>query len=204
MVGVHTANDADPFRVIWDPLANAPLRVELELGSTNEVELTRGEIATEQPIVARRMSGRRLEDIIWTGNGIPVILSERIVNLLQENGFTGWTTYPITLYAKAGVVLPGYCGLVITGRCGTADWSRSQRVLKEYPAGFFPVWRGLHIAEWDGSDFFMASTGLIGYKFVTDRVRVAFAREHIRNIDFLHLADRYTDKDPTASGDGSS
>jgi hypothetical protein len=70
-----------------------------------------------------------------------------------------------------------YGGLVVTGRCGAIDRSRSEIVLYEYPAGWFPDGRGLFFAEdsWDGTDVFMADDET-GYIFVTDRVRRALAK----------------------------
>ena len=123
-------------------------------------------------------------------------MSERVVNLFREQRFTGWATYPVDVYSTATSLTPDYYGLAITGRCHEADWSESQRVLKEYPAGYFPVWRGLHISGWDGSDLFMSNNGGEGHKFVTDRVRVALEQANISNVEIQSTSDLETDTDP--------
>lgn len=174
----------EEFATFRDPLADPPLRVKMETTWEMVWQLTRGEIRSYHPTVVRWESGRDLQDVIWTTFAIPVIANERVVSLLQENDLTGWSTYPIVLSGKDGSVISGFRGLAITGRCGAVDWSQSQRVMKEYPAGLFPIWRGPRIRDWDGSDLFMSNDARAGYKFVTTRVRTAFQEARVLNVAF--------------------
>jgi hypothetical protein len=74
------------------------------------------------------------------------------------------------------------------GRCGDIEWARGVEVPRIRPAGIFPVWKGLFFdpASWDGSDFFMPAE-FVGFKFVVEDVKNAFARAKIRNVDFTPL-----------------
>jgi len=86
----------------------------------------------------------------------------------------------------------GYSGLVVSGRCGAIDNSRSVQVQKAVvgnPKGHALVWKGLYFAEesWDGSDIFRPPG--TGYIFVTEKVRAALDRAKVTNLTCTALAD---------------
>ena len=151
--------------------------------------LTRGELRPSGPVVIRHRMGRSTPgDIVWTTNASPLIVHTRIVDLLLDQGLTGWGTYPVEVYGKEGELFRDYFGFTITGRCGPIDGSRSQEASKQYPARISSVWVGLYFDEnsWDGSDFFMTSD-LTGWKFVTDRTVEAFATAKVKGVSFDSL-----------------
>ena len=119
----------------------------------------------------------------------PGDLGTEMVSSLQEAGISGWSTYPVELFGKQGEPLGTYHGLIVHGRCGAVDKSRSVRTTKEFPGGVFPIWRGLYFDEdsWDGSDIFMPSDET-GWVFVTTRAKEVFA-ECAKNVCFTALAD---------------
>lgn len=124
------------------------------------------------------MGARQPVDVIWTGIAAPVLISDRVVNLLSRARAGGWNTYEVALHGKGGEAIGGYHGyhgLSVHGRCGEIDNSRSVEVPKVYPAGVFPVWRGLYFdpETWDGSELFM-SAGSEGWVFVVDEVKQAY------------------------------
>jgi hypothetical protein len=129
----------------------------------------------------------------------PIIAHSRVVQLLGELGFTGWRTYPVTVTDREDHPHPNYHGLVITGRCGRIDLSRSAVVLHKYPARWYPHFLGHFFPEdsWDGSDLFMelpyADGEASGTKFATERVKQAFHRAKIKNVAFERLSERSVD-----------
>ncbi|MFL5345942.1 MAG: hypothetical protein ACJ8AT_14220 [Hyalangium sp.] len=110
------------------------------------------------------------------------------MQLMRSHGFTGWSLYDVSVRDKQGQVIPGYSGLAFTGRCGNIDYTRSVEVPRIYPAGVFPVRKGLLFdpASWDGSDLFMPAE-FVGWKFVVEEVKTAFERAKVRNVEFTPL-----------------
>jgi hypothetical protein len=133
------------------------------------------------------MGGAEPRDIVWTGYAVPMLMSERVVQVLRDGGFTGWDVIPVELRGKRGERLPTYYFLTVHGRCGPIDKSRSEIFQKEYPAGLFPRLRGLYFdpASWDGSDIFLPEG--TGFKLVAAPVRRALMRAKVRNVWFERL-----------------
>jgi hypothetical protein len=127
-------------------------------------------------------------DIIWTGSAVPVLVSDRVVSILDREGFEGWTTYQVALSGKLGEPIEGYRGLVVHGRCGEIENQRSIKFDKIMPGGVFPWWRGLYFdpATWDGSAFFMPA-GNVGWIFVVEAVKLAFEKAKVKNVVFTPL-----------------
>src|SRR5438552_6317646 len=142
---------------LTDPLSRRPLRGRID-SKTDTFALTRGEVETRAPIqVSWYMGGSMPSDFVWTGNGGALVVHRRVVQLLRDHGFTGWRSYVVSVIDKGGDYHPEYGGLVILGRCGPADLSRSVVVLSqsrsEYQVGSrFPQFLGYYFPEdsWDG------------------------------------------------------
>jgi hypothetical protein len=122
-------------------------------------------------------------DAIWTTLAVPLLVSSRVTEVLEARGFKGWTVFPIELAGSKGQRIAGFHGLSIPGRCGAIENERSIRVAKRYPAGVFPVWKGLYFdpETWDGSDIFMPQ-GNVGWVFVVKEVRDALDSAKVGNI----------------------
>jgi hypothetical protein len=124
-----------------------------------------------------------------------VIVHRRVIDLLRENRFTGWETYPVIVVDREGRSHLDYYGLVITGRCGAVDLARSVVVLSKYPTGWYPHFLGRYFDEssWGGSDFLMELPDCRGkasaHVFVTEPVRLAFSGAKIENVDFRALSE---------------
>jgi hypothetical protein len=134
-------------------------------------------------------------DVAWTTCGHPVVVSARVICILQEHRFTGWSTYPVVVSDKHGVAVDGFAGLAITGRCDPIDIARSSVVVREYPAGWFPKLRGrfFDVGSWDGSDLFMERPDACGdftlFRYATARVVQVFEREKVRPLRFTRLRE---------------
>jgi hypothetical protein len=156
---------------------------------TDDVGLKRAEVHPPNPIsVGWAMGSAEPGEVIWTTHAIPIIIADSVVNFLRTHGFTGWSLYPVAVRNKQGKPVLGYSGLAVTGRCGNIDYSMSVQVPRIFPAGIFPVLKGLLFdpASWDGSDFFMPARRS-GHVFVVEEVKKAFERAKIRNVSFEPL-----------------
>lgn len=176
-----------------DPLASRHMRGGCDAFG---VDITRGDIRPSQPVtITWAMGGATPSDFVWTTSVFPRVVHRRVVDLLQEHGLTGWQTYDVRLTDRDGGPHTDYCGLVITGRCGPADPSRSTIVLHAYPGGWYPHMLGHYFEEasWDGSDLFMeredARGATTGSTFVTERVRSVFRKAKVRNVRLERLCE---------------
>jgi hypothetical protein len=134
--------------------------------------------------------GRQATDFVWCSLTPVVVISERVVELLQQHRFTGWATYPVEVYGRQGEPLHGYLGLAIIGRAGKQDRSRSTIITKPAPVPggkSYQVYKGFYFDEsqWDGSDIFLAD----GLKIITLPVQKAFRRTKVSNVRFTPLMD---------------
>jgi hypothetical protein len=121
---------------------------------------------------------------------VTIILSRRVIDMLQRLEFTGWKTYDVRITGRDGRPHSGYKGLAITGRCGPLDNSRNVKVDRIYPAGAFPATFGFFFDSktWDGSDFFMPA-GRNAYTCVVERVRDALLDHGVKGFKFVKLTE---------------
>jgi len=185
----------DHVYLLTDPLSTSMYRGLFD-SSSDPLAVTRGEITPEAPISIRwDMGGESPSDVIWTTSAHPVIVHQRVLDLLRENDLTGWRSYPVRVVDQLGVVHEDYAGLQIVGRCGVAELSRSSVRLKQYPGGWFPDLVGYYFAEnsWDGSALFMhvpdAKGKVSGHIFMIEAVREALSKAKIRNVSYQRLTD---------------
>ena len=182
------------FRHVYE-LASASwsaFRVE-PVGKTDMDErgLFQGAWAPAEPIVWRHyMGGAAPKDLVPTGYVGPILVSDRVVNVLREHQFTGWNTYPVTLLGKKKEVIPRYHGLTVTGRCGQPDDRLSPVEWREplVPNGpRIQVRVGLYFdpATWTGEDIFSPPGS--GWCFVTERVKAAVEKTELTNLRFTRL-----------------
>lgn len=182
---------------LWDSLANQPFRMSLRsspdmLTQGQSWALVEGKLQLNKPLIFDAKRGRKTMDILWGYSTISFFFSSELILLLQENGITGWGTYPVELYDRQGELLVGYWGIAITGPECTRDRSRSQIVSKPPPVAGgqgYQVYRGLYFdeADWDGSDMFWVSEG--GGIVVTERVYKLFKKHKIRNVELTPLLE---------------
>lgn len=103
------------------------------------------------PVVFRVFEGTKLSDVIsMRFIGMSVLVSDRFVELLQQNNITGWSTYPIRLIGKKGDEISGYQGFTVTGRAGGIIKLVSE---KESCFEYNSKYQQWESSSWDGSDF---------------------------------------------------
>lgn len=167
--------------------------------------LLRAEWLPREPIEFKYDMGGKIYDVIATTYGILLLLNDRVLNVLRDEGVTGWTTYPVTVTDKKEVQIEGYHGFAVTGRCGCLDDTRRQLIWKpphraDLPA--YQVWKGLYFDEetWDGSDIFCPmGTGDIPPRkcamlLVVERVKHALEKARVTNARFGPVSEFETRK----------
>lgn len=179
-----------------DPLASRPLRLTAEghsdwLTREQASALFTGQLL--QPDHTLRLGaykGGKATDFLWCALTPVVCISGSVVELLEEHGFTGWSTYPVEVYGRRGERLAGYSGLAVTGRGGKRKRSRSRVITKPPPAAggkSYQIYKGLYFDEsrWDGSSIFLVE----GIIIITQPVKDALKRAKVTNVRFTPLVD---------------
>lgn len=189
-----TSNPFPGFERIYklsDPVSARFFRARVELSSESAFAITRGEVRPAEVVVAKWSKGSsRPADVIWTTLVAPILVSDRVVSLLSDRGFRGWSSYQVRLVGKRGEEIEGYSGLAIHGRCGPIDDAKSVEVPQIYPGGVFPAWKGLYFdaRTWDGSDVFLPADGTRRI-LVVEAVKRAFAEARVKNVAFNPLPE---------------
>jgi hypothetical protein len=189
MVSVFTSDKHefpgfDHFYYVTDPFDRFAFRGSAQV---DDVALNRGESLRNETIVVSHASGGvEPRDLIWT-TAMIVVISNRVVELLCANRFTGWKSYPVTVSGTPKSI-PGYVGLSVTGRCGPLLPARSARRLKEMPGGLKERRIGWNFDEtsWDGSDIFTFDDGGAA-RLVHERVKQSFEDAKVTNVKFERL-----------------
>ena len=118
------------------------------------------------PVVFHQYDGMKLRDLMaWADE--PFIISDRTVNLLEDNHITGWKTFPVEIYDKKGNLISGYQGFSVTGRGGSTKDGKYK------------------ISQWDGSDIFMIGNGM---HHVIERVKILLEENKIKSAEFFPLS----------------
>lgn len=185
----------DKIFLIRETFSNRPFRGVIENYDLAESKISRGEKSiTETVTVKHSMGGTTLYDIIWTTNAFPLIVSERVIELFKSNGITGWKTYKVEVRSKKNELIDQkFFGLIITGRCGHRDYSKSSIVLDKIGIYTKPHIKGFYFDKdyCDDSDLFMSNPDEKGnstmFRFCTQKVVDLFKKEKINNIDFKNL-----------------
>lgn len=130
--------------------------------------------------------GKRFYDIIEPLAVQPLLVSEKVINLLVDNNVTGWKSTEVRIYGHDELK---YHVLMITGRCGYFDLGRSEIVYNQMPGGKFPYVKGLYfdMDSWDGSDLFLSPNK--GFSVATKRVKQLFVKNKVTNISFTKISD---------------
>ena len=147
----------------------------------------------EFPIVFRQSKtfGSKIHEINPTNGVSYPIVSDRVISILEDNGITGWKTYPIILYDKHGNRLDGYNGFYVDVMKGMGldfepPQDRCDKTTEDWK--WIVTKRGwLDITNWDGRDFTRAERATI----VTERVVNLFKKEKVTGISFIKYSKEY-------------
>ena len=127
---------------------------------------------------------KKARDVINPGFIHLLLISDRFKNLLEENGITGWQTYPIELYDRKGNLVEGYNGFTIIGRAGdmlTFDSPPEELGYSPKSKGFY-----FNVDLWDGTDIFHVRPNFI---LITSRLAELLIKHKISGISIARLTD---------------
>lgn len=183
--------DFGSFCLLEDAFTPGSLRVLLG-ESVDDMALARGDALPDEPLICRHHMGGRPRDLVGTGYGTVDLLSDRVISILRDSGFTGWKTFPVEVYGKRGERIEGYHGFSVTGRCGPIDWSKGKKVRKPPPVPWgegYDAWVGMYFdpATWDGSDIFVPEE--TAYTIMVERVVTALKKAKVTNMTFKPLTE---------------
>ena len=69
------------------------------------------------PVEFTVFDGKKLRDVIEMQWCSAFLISNRLRDIFQTEGLTGWQTFDVIVRKKNGEVIPGYCGFSVIGRC---------------------------------------------------------------------------------------
>lgn len=156
----------------------------------NYVKLIQGNYeGFEFPVVFQQNRGKKITDILDTGFPGFYLLSNTLISILKDNGFTGWKTYPVRIYDKEGNDVRGFQGLSVTGSCGHTYYKESSIFEKKYVSNgpVYKFYKGEFVNEWDGSDFFLPENTID--TIVTKKVADELKKNKITNLCLDNLED---------------
>jgi hypothetical protein len=168
-----------------DALSNSAYRGTTDREAYRQIRVAkRGEITVTHPLIIYQDSGSEPQDFIWVS--LEPLIHDRVADLLTLSKISGWNTYPVEVYDRAGHVVPGYHGLSITGRCQSMflDREHSEVVYERKPRAWVPYYKGLFITmeSWDHSDLFTSADKQTDYIIMTQRVFELFRKAQVTNI----------------------
>ena len=183
---------------LYDPLATRPFILSvpqdwIDIPKANQ--LFYGTWQPPEPVLLKAVSGGQAADVLWTGLPPLFVVSQKVIDILHRNRFTGWGIFPVEVYDRKGAPLPRYQGFSIKSYAGKQDYSRSTFIMKPLVPGGKPsgVYKGTFFDEskWDGSDIFRIQHAII---IVTKPVMQEFKRNKIANVRFTPLLKTETDE----------
>lgn len=180
-----------------DALLNKPFRGVILNYDFAGPEVSRGEKKVIDTVSVKHAMGGKIQyDVVWTTNAFPLIVSERVINLFESNSISGWKSYEVEIYSKKNELIDQkYFGLIITGRCGYQDYSKSSIVMDKIGITMEPHIKGFYFKDdfWDGTDLFMCQPDKNGgtkmYRFCTEKVVELFKKENVKNVSFQKITD---------------
>ncbi len=156
----------------------------------NDYEFLAGKEKLKEKPVFKQHMGTRQYDFIASTYAILDMISDKFLNVLKENKFTGWDTYPVKILDKKGFEIKGYRGLIVPGKCGPINEDLSKEIIYTAPSGEkLMEWKGLYFdpKTHDGSDFVVPEG--TGYVIVKERVKTALEKAKITNIELIRLTE---------------
>ncbi len=146
------------------------------------------------PVIFRQEnddSGEVLSDILDTGWPSLYLISKKIRNILQDNLFTGWTTFSVKVFNKEGNEIKDYYGLSIIGKCGSIDYSKStittKKISPDLPSEKYYIGLYIGLDQWDESDIFLPKGS--SHIIVSKKLKKELIKGKSSNIEFINLAE---------------
>lgn len=141
---------------------------------------------TQFPIVFHptEYSGKNFKDVLGMRYGtFTFLISDRFKAVLEDNGVTGWQSYPVEVYGKKGEQILGYNGFSVIGRGGAMEGAYSaewKEICRRPPLHY-------RLIQWDGSDIFRIYPA---YLMITKQVKDLLVSAGITGLKFQPFSER--------------
>jgi hypothetical protein len=186
--------------VVEDPVSTKNYRGDIINPIDKPGTLLRNEYKGEQLDIKYMEGSNEPGSLFWNSVAKPFCISQTLVDILQRNNLTGWSTIPTKVLTKSGNhTIDNYFALTVTGRANAIDYLQTDIVFKQFPGGQFPYFKGLYFApeSWDSSDIFMERPDSDGkssaFVYVTKKFVDTFKKNKVKNISFVNFNDYLTD-----------
>ncbi len=125
--------------------------------------------------------------------GFTAVIHKSVVKIFKSEKLTGWSSDPVSIKIKKGVVNSDYEYWIILGKCGpliAGEIDCEYRKIADIHSAKSTYRLGLNfdIKSWDGSDFFM-STDKSGYLLMTERAKKVIELIESKNVKILPLEE---------------
>jgi len=183
------------FFVVMDPASKKSFRGQFDNEIGEFGQLIRSELEVTGLNIRHLDGGRIPGTLFWNTVCDPFCLSSDTLDILVNNGLTGWSAIPVTVKDKNEKTWDNYSTLIISGRADAIDYLESDITFNNFPGGLYPYFKGLYFKpdSWDGSDIFMSRADKFGkittFIYVTRKFVNAFKRAKIKNIKFVNFND---------------
>lgn len=195
-------DDTTGFYQLRDRSFRNTLHVRSRHSITGTQKLRQGDYTNVTfPLIATYYQGWKIRDVI-AFNGIHFLISDRVKDIFESNGLTGWKSFPVKVYNKKKEEVLGYNGFSITGRTGPIYKKEKHLFKKRYaPTGpLVDTYKGIFfdLNGWDGSDFFLPVQRIgndpEGVICMTQKSYRAIKEAKVDTFSLEHLPD--VEKDP--------
>lgn len=179
------------FYDVGSKFSNGSLEIQ-PIEPFDEMEFFYSLDSSNHKYVFEQVGGKNAHDFILAGFSFIYLISNKVKNILLENGFTGWREQKVEIYTKYKKQITGYSGLAVVGRCGPILNELSVKKEVDPPVSFgnsYEAYLGLYFDEktWDGSDIF-SPEGKHNI-FVTEELKHILMKNNVSNIDFIPISD---------------
>lgn len=141
----------------------------------DEKKIKIGEFVPNHPFPVKVIKGNKYFDICYFADPFNFSISEKLKNILLENGFTGWDTYPLEIEDSK----EKYYGFKVLGKCGPLKRPAEPGWVAGYE---------FDLKSWDGSDFFCPQETL--HTFFTEKVKNVIEKNKITNFGIVRANDK--------------
>jgi len=183
MVSKHVSSGPDDIIGLRDPLGDA-FRARV-LTDLDPFSIVRGEERPDQLVAERAEGAAEPEDVVWTTEVGPILLSNNALSVLTTAKVSGWSTIPCAIAAGSKTWIFNF--LTVSGRGAAIDHSAGTSLGR---IGSMEKRQGIHFERDDfGScDIFLARSD---YRrvFVRKSVKAAFDHAGIGNVAWLPLSE---------------
>jgi len=189
--------DYNNFYELSSPFATRPLIMGIQdklLDSPKAIQIFYGEILPSNPIEFKAIAGGQVTDFLWSSLPPLFCVSQKVIDILIQNKFTGWSSFPVITYDRKGNLLSGYHGFSVKSYAGKIDISRSTIITKPAVPGYpktarFYIGTFFNESKWDGSDIFRIQNAcMVARKSIVEE----FRRNNITNVRFTPLTETET------------